>query len=36
MGRFWRRFIPYQLWRFAVINTKMFLIAKGIIGPSHS
>lgn len=35
MGRFWRRFIPYQLWRFMIINTKMFLIAKGIIGPSH-
>lgn len=36
MGHFWRRFPPYQLWRFAVVNTKMFLIAKGIIGPSHT
>lgn len=36
MGYFWRRFLPYQLWRFLVINTKMFLIAKGIIGPSHT
>lgn len=33
MDRFWRYFIPFQLWRFAVINTKMYLIAKGAIGP---
>jgi hypothetical protein len=36
MGRFWRRFLPYQLWRFTLINTKMFLIAKGLIGPKHT
>ncbi len=35
MGRFWRGFIPFQGWRFVVINTKMFLIAKGLIGPKH-
>ncbi len=35
MSRFWRRFIPYQLWRFAVINTKMYLIGKGLIGPER-
>jgi len=32
MGAFWRQFIPYQLWRFLVINTRMYLIARGIIG----
>ena len=36
MNRFWRRFWPYQLWRFAVINTKMLLIAKSVIGPKHT
>ena len=36
MGHFWRRFAPYQFWRFLVVNTKMFLIAKGVIGPSHT
>ncbi len=35
MSGFWQRFIPYQLWRFVVINAKMYLIAKGMIGP-HS
>lgn len=33
MNRFWRSFIPYQLWRFAVLNVKMYLVAKGIVGP---
>ena len=33
MSRFWRGFIPYQLWRFLVINTRMYLVARGIIGP---
>lgn len=33
MNRFWRSFIPYQLWRFVVVNAKMYLIAKGIVGP---
>lgn len=33
MDRFWRYFIPFQLWRFAIINAKMYLIAKGRIGP---
>ena len=28
MGRFWRSFLPYQLWRFFVINSKMFAIAR--------
>lgn len=28
---FWRTFIPWQLWRFAVINLKMI----GIIRRSH-
>jgi len=36
MGRFWRYFIPYQLWRFVVINAKMFAIARGWIGPRHA
>jgi hypothetical protein len=36
MGTFWRRFWPYQLWRFAVINTKMFAVAHGWIGPHHA
>lgn len=35
MGRFWRYFIPYQLWRFLVINTKMYAIARGWVGPEH-
>lgn len=35
MQRFWRAFIPYQLWRFVVVNTKMLLVAKGLIGPKH-
>ncbi len=35
MGKFWRYFWPYQLWRFLVINTKMFAIARGWIGPAH-
>jgi hypothetical protein len=33
VGSFWRRFWPYQIWRFLVINTKMYLIAKGVVGP---
>lgn len=33
MNGFWQRFYPYQFWRFLVVNTKMFLIAKGLIGP---
>lgn len=33
MNRFWRSFIPYQLWRFVVLNAKMYLVAKGIVGP---
>jgi hypothetical protein len=36
MGRFWRGFLPFQLWRFLVINTKMYLVAKGVIGPRHT
>jgi hypothetical protein len=35
MSKFWRTFFPYQLWRFVVINTRMYLIARGIIGPHH-
>jgi hypothetical protein len=33
MGRFWRYFLPFQVWRFVVMNGKMFMIAKGKIGP---
>jgi hypothetical protein len=33
MTKFWRGFIPFQLWRFVVINMKMYLIARGAIGP---
>lgn len=36
MNRFWRSFPPYQLWRFLVINTRMYLIARGVIGPHHT
>ena len=36
MNRFWRYFIPFQLWRFAIINAKMYLIAKDRIGPHAS
>jgi len=28
MTSFWDRFWPYQLWRFLVINTRMYLIAR--------
>lgn len=35
MGRFWRGFIPYQLWRFVAINAKMYAIARGWIGPER-
>lgn len=35
MVRFWRQFWPFQAWRFLVINTKMLLIAKGLIGPGE-
>ena len=33
MGTFWRQFIPYQLWRYHVLNTRMYLIARGLLGP---
>lgn len=33
MISFWDRFWPYQLWRFIVINTRMYLIARGLLGP---
>jgi len=33
MGAFWRQFIPYQMWRFIVINTRMYPIARGLLGP---
>jgi hypothetical protein len=30
MTRFWRVFLPYQMWRFVVINLKMIrIISKG-------
>jgi len=35
MSSVWERFLPYQVWRFLVINARMYLIARGIIGP-HS
>ncbi len=34
-SHFMERFWPYQFWRFVVINARMFLIARGLIGPSH-
>ena len=36
MNRFWRTFWPFQAWRFVVINARMYLIAKGVIGPHRS
>ena len=35
MNRFWRAFVPYQFWRFVVINARMYLIARGLVGPHH-
>lgn len=35
MGKFWRNFLPLQIWRFVTINAKMYLIASGKIGPGH-
>lgn len=35
MSKFSQRFMPYQFWRFLVINTRMYLISKGMIGPRH-
>jgi hypothetical protein len=35
MGKFWRYFLPLQIWRFVAINAKMYLITSGIIGPAH-
>jgi len=35
MSNFNRSFIPYQLWRFIVINAKMYAIARGWVGPEH-
>jgi len=35
MGLFWRYFLPLQLWRFVTINFKMYLIARGSLGPGH-
>jgi hypothetical protein len=35
-SHFMQRFWPYQLWRFFVVNTKMYMIARGIIGPERN
>jgi hypothetical protein len=35
MTNFWQGFFPYQVWRFIVLNTRMYLIARGIIGHTH-
>jgi hypothetical protein len=35
MYSFREQFIPYQLWRFIWLNGKIFLLAKGKIGPKH-
>jgi len=35
MTNFWQRFLPYQVWRFIAINTRMYLIARGINRPDH-
>lgn len=35
MGTFWRSFLPLQIWRFFTINLKMYLIARGSLGPHH-
>jgi hypothetical protein len=32
-SHFMERFWPYQMWRFIVINARMYLIARGIVGP---
>lgn len=34
-SHFMQRFWPYQLWRFVVVNSRMYLMARGIIGPSR-
>lgn len=36
MGTFSQQFIPYQLWRYMRMNIKIYLLAKGYIGPKHS
>jgi hypothetical protein len=32
MANFWQGFLPYQVWRFIVLNTRMYMIARGIVG----
>ncbi len=36
MSSFWQQFIPYQLWRYVRMNVKIYLLAKGFIGPAHA
>jgi hypothetical protein len=35
MSTFTQQFIPYQLWRYVRMNVKIYLLAKGFIGPAH-
>lgn len=35
MATFSQQFIPYQLWRYLRLNIKIYLLAKGIVGPAH-
>lgn len=35
MSTFSQQFMPYQLWRYIRMNIKIYLLAKGSIGPSH-
>jgi hypothetical protein len=35
MSKFWETFWPYQFWRFVVINARMYLIARGLLGSKH-
>lgn len=35
MSTFSQQFMPYQLWRYVRMNIKIYLLAKGFIGPAH-
>lgn len=36
MSKFSQQFIPYQIWRYLYLNVKIYLLAKGFIGPGHA
>jgi len=36
MSTFLQQFMPYQLWRYIRMNVKIYLLAKGFIGPAHT